>query len=109
MTQDEIKYTVLDTPIKPDYSVTFGRPTDKQQIGRLDFNGEKMTFEGEAEESAKIFFDYLAGCFHKRLEEERSKEREACAQICDKLNELWPDEGGTPGCCAADIRARGEK
>lgn len=69
--------------IKPNHSVFFSRPPNNEQVGKLDFNGEKMTFEGEADESAKIFFDFLAECFAKRLEEERAAEREKFMAVCE--------------------------
>lgn len=46
------------------------------EIGRLDFNGPEMVFTGNAEESAKIFFNYIAGQFRERLEQERAAARE---------------------------------
>jgi hypothetical protein len=55
--------------------------SDGRRIGRLDFNSGVMVFEGDAEESAKVFFDALAEKFADRLKEEREKEREACANI----------------------------
>ena len=72
-------------------------------IGRLDFNGGVMVFEGDAEESAKIFFDFLAEKFADRLKEEREKEREACAQLVDHI---LCEGGGTYGDA---IRARIEE
>ena len=95
------KYTF--TAAKPNHSVTFSRPPNNEQIGRLDFNGEKMTFEGESDESAKIFFNFLAEWFAKRLEEERAAEREKCAKVCEDIN------NPTFEAVAAAIRARGEK
>lgn len=89
---------------KPNYTIRF-RHQDGREVGCFDFNGDQMVFTGNADEAAKVFIDYAMMYFQQRLRDER----EACAQICDKLNELWPDEGGTPGCCAADIRARSEK
>jgi hypothetical protein len=62
-----------------DYNVEFH--IDGRRIGRLDFNSGVMVFEGDAEESAKVFFDALAEKFADRLKEEREKEREACAAI----------------------------
>ena len=40
------------------HAVAFHNPEGKL-LGWLDFNFEKMTFEGDMEESAKVFFDYL--------------------------------------------------
>lgn len=47
--------------LKPDYTIAFLR--DGKQIGILDFNGPTMTFEGDAEDSAKVFFDWIAQLF----------------------------------------------
>jgi hypothetical protein len=86
--------------IKPNYNVTFHN--GDRNIGRLDFNGDAMTFEGDAEESAQLFFNALAKYFADRLKEEREKEREACAKVAE-----WP-WGGYANDIAAAIRARGE-
>ena len=41
--------------LKPNYSVSFHR--EEKMIGKLDWNDGPMTFEGDADESAQIFFD----------------------------------------------------
>jgi hypothetical protein len=87
--------------LKPDYNVEFH--IDSRRIGRLDFNSGVMVFEGDAEESAKVFFDALAEKFADRLKEEREKEREACAQLVDHI---LCEGGGTYGDA---IRARIEE
>jgi len=46
-----------------------------EEIGRLDFTGEKITFKGNAEKSAKVFFDWAI-----RLFEEEIKKR-VCSEI----------------------------
>jgi predicted dithiol-disulfide oxidoreductase (DUF899 family) len=81
---------------KPDYNISFHN--NGQEIGKLDFNGPKMVFTGDAEESAKVFIDWVARSFHGRLEEERKAEREAC------LNCYSPDDTATDW--ADKIRAR---
>lgn len=43
--------------IKPEYSVSFYR--ESQLIGKLDWNDGPMKFEGNAEESAQLFFDNI--------------------------------------------------
>lgn len=43
------------------------------KVGTLDFNGEEMKFEGNADESAKVFFEYLAKHFQQRLKDEYSR------------------------------------
>jgi hypothetical protein len=89
--------------IKPSYTITIGNADG--EVGRLDFNGPKLIFTGDAEESAKVFLDFLAQSWSKRLQEERKAERKACAKICDekeRANIYGFKE------CAAAIRARGE-
>jgi hypothetical protein len=63
--------------IKPDYNITFQNSvTDEQgnmknvQVGKIDFNGGTMKFEGNFEESAVKFMDSLAGSFNGRLKAE---------------------------------------
>jgi hypothetical protein len=56
-------------PMKPDYSMKFHNP-DGELIGKLDFNGWVMTFDGNAEESAIVFFHHVSQMFSKRLDEE---------------------------------------
>lgn len=73
------KLAVLDT--KPNHNITFHNQ-DGKQIGVLDFNGPEMTFTGDADESAKVFFDLIARLFKARLDQERADERRVCEQIC---------------------------
>jgi len=60
--------------IKPNYNITFHNNIDTsgagRQVGRMDFNGPEMVFEGDAEESAKVFIDWIARAFKGRLDEE---------------------------------------
>lgn len=62
---------------KPNYNITFHH--EGKQIGALDFNGPEMTFSGDADESAKLFFDFIARSFKARLEQERADERNRLA------------------------------
>jgi predicted dithiol-disulfide oxidoreductase (DUF899 family) len=93
--------SLFEYAFKTDYNVEFH--IDGRRIGRLDFNSGVMVFEGDAEESAKVFFDALAEKFADRLKEEREKEREACAQLVDHI---LCEGGGTYGDA---IRARIEE
>jgi hypothetical protein len=43
------------TLVKPDYNVSFF--IEDNLIGKLDWNDGVMKFYGEADESAKVFFD----------------------------------------------------
>ena len=95
--------------LKPNYNVVFHN--GDHQIGRLDFNSGVMVFEGDAEESAQLFFNALAKYFADRLKEEREKEREACAQACEGLvptvlinGERWlKDKNGNPDVRLKDL------
>jgi predicted dithiol-disulfide oxidoreductase (DUF899 family) len=101
---DEINYSFKPTDqvstfyFKPDYNISFHK--DGQEIGKLDFNGPEMVFTGDAEESAKVFIDWIARSFAGRLEEERKAEREMCAQLCE-------DQWQTAHDIQDAIRARG--
>ena len=55
------------THIKPNYTMTFSN--DAGLVGTLDFNGPKMIFTGDAEESAKVFFDLIGKSFVGRFAE----------------------------------------
>ena len=104
---DEINYSFKPTEqvptfnFKPNYNISFHNTG--QEIGKLDFNGPKMVFTGDAEESAKVFVDWIARSFYGRLEEERKAEREACAKVCESTapSQINGYE------CAEAIRARG--
>ena len=72
-TEEKLPSPVLTLDTKPNYNMTFHR--DGKQIGELDFNGPEMTFTGDADESAKLFFDLIARSFKERLEQERADER----------------------------------
>ena len=92
--------------IKPNYNMTFYK--DGKQIGAMDWNGPEMTFTGDVDESAKVFFDWIAESFKGRLEQERADERESCAKVCDEL--AAKDKLSNYYAVAAKaIRDRGEK
>ena len=109
---------------KPNYTMTFHHK--EKTIGTLDFNGPELVFTGDAEESAKVFFDFIAERFKRRLEEERmaerkerdkywqahiepqieievAKEREACAKVVERTK--WSNWFAAD--CIVAIRARG--
>ena len=99
--------TNLKEPSFP-YTVTFMK--NEKQIGILDFNGPHMIFSGDADESAKVFFDSLYKEFGSRLKRERQIEREKCAEICEKhmeIREINTSMAIAAGNCADEIRARG--
>ncbi len=91
---------------KQNYNICFHK--DGQEIGKFDFNGPKMVFTGDAEESAKVFVGWIAKSFEGRLEEERKEEREACAKVCEDNADDFSEGEWDSACmnCAALIRER---
>ena len=68
---------------KPNHNITFHRQADNgvgmgPKVGSLDFNGPALVFEGDAEESAKVFIDVVATYFAARLKEEYQRGYEDC-------------------------------
>jgi hypothetical protein len=110
MDKQDINWTQATVPdkilsignTKPNYNISFHN--NGKEVGKLDFNGPAVVFTGDAEESAKVFIDWLAQSFAGRLEEERKAEREACAKVADEHMEEC--EGKHFGVGEA-IRARG--
>jgi len=54
-----------DTTVK-DYLMVFNDENNKE-IGRLSIKDNKLTFEGNADESAKIFFDTFKTVFNEYI------------------------------------------
>ncbi len=54
---------------KPDYTIKFifNKVNGTKVSGCLDFNEDKLKFEGDMEESAKIFMNYLLNIFNQRI------------------------------------------
>jgi hypothetical protein len=53
---------------KPSHSIAFHQ--DNKEVGHLDFNGPEMTFEGDMDESCRLFMQFVAQSFKSRLDEE---------------------------------------
>ena len=106
MDKQDINWTQATVPdkilsvgtISPNYNISFHN--NGKEVGKLDFNGPAMVFTGEAEESAKVFVDWIAQSFAGRLEEERKAEREALLDLVDAYAKNNTD-------LKAAIRARG--
>ena len=84
------------------YSISFCNNNGNEVVGKLDFNGPKMVFTGNADESVDAFVRAFGHWFDGRLKQEREAEREACAKLCDAA-----DKSTHPSDLAAAIRARG--
>jgi hypothetical protein len=75
-----IRYTFQNTEAQtmmiakqtPDYNITFQNTVDGKQVqvGKLDFNGAMLKFEGNADQSAMLFIHSLTTTFRKRLDAE---------------------------------------
>ncbi len=78
------------------HNIVFG-----DNIGTLSFDNKKLSFTGNADESAKIMFDFVVAQFNGHIQKIRADEREACAKLCEEQDEY--------GCgqYAKAIRARG--
>ena len=70
---------------KPNHNITFNNQENKQ-VGTLDFNGPEMAFVGDADESAKVFFDFVSKYFDQRLKDEQTKELEACCELLEGMH-----------------------
>ena len=77
-TVDLGQFQVLN--LKPNYNMTFHNASGV--IGTLDFNGPELVFTGNAEESAKVFIDWIAQTFHGRIKEAELRGREAMRKEC---------------------------
>lgn len=95
----------LHINLKPSYTITMHRP-DREVAGKLDFNGPKLIFTGDAEESAKVFMNYLTMVWDKRLQEEREAEREACAKVCEEVRDVFASPRYATGQPLSSIRER---
>ena len=69
---------------KPNYNITFHR--GNKEVGKFDFNGPEMIFEGDADESAKVFIEWIATAFKGRLQDERQAELNACCDLLEGMH-----------------------
>ena len=73
------------------------------EIGKLSFDDDKLIFTGNADESAKILFDFVVAQFNSHIQKLIVDEREACAKVCEDSVEYAGDT------LAKAIRARGKE
>lgn len=62
---------------KQNYTITFNNREGKQ-VGGFDFNGPTLAFNGDVEESAKLFIEWATAIFAARLKEEYQRGYEDC-------------------------------
>lgn len=65
-TADQKLYTIDSTP-RP-LSLSFHDPITRDKIGEFKDVGGILSFEGNVDESGKIFTDYICGCFNARIQ-----------------------------------------
>jgi hypothetical protein len=86
---------------KPDYNITLNNTVDGKQvqIGKLDFNGGALKFEGNAEQSAVVFMDSLATTFQGRLKAEHVSAAKLLAEFVtfELDSEMELDDGYRKG------------
>lgn len=79
----------------PNYNMTFNNKNG-QEVGKLDFNGDTMKFSGNADESARVFFDWIAESFASRLLQERKREYDRCVKLVERskvVQFVWYPKG----------------
>ena len=89
----------ISPDLLPNYNMTFNNK-DGQQVGRLDFNGDTMKFIGNADESARVFFDWIAESFSSRLLQERKREYKRCVKLVERsrvVQFVWYPKGYSIG------------
>ena len=64
---NEPEYAIRNT--KPKHNITFNN-ADNVEIGTIDFKGSSLKFEGNAEESAIVFMNWVNKIFQARLKQE---------------------------------------
>lgn len=90
---------LVNTNNIPNYNMTFSN-ADGKEVGKLDFNGDTMKFSGNAEQSAQVFFDWIAESFASRLLQERKKEYDRCVKLVERsrvVQFVWYPKGYSIG------------
>ncbi len=77
---------------KQNHNIVFHGPNGKE-VGRFDFNGEQMKFDGQADVSAGVFIEWARKSFHARvLEDKRAILKEVMdALLHESTGELYED------------------
>lgn len=60
----DVKYTLNANQL---HYISFLNMENKE-IGKLNFDSDKLVFEGDVEQSAKYFMDYLLNAFNQKIE-----------------------------------------
>jgi hypothetical protein len=78
--------------LKPNHNIIFHGPGGKE-IGRFDFNGDELQFDGQADTSAQVFIEWARRAFNDRvLEDKRSILKEVMdALLHESTGALYED------------------
>jgi len=90
---------LINPDLLPNYNMTFNNKNG-QEVGKLDFNGDTMKFIGNADESARVFFDWIATSFASRLLQERKREYQRCVKLVERsrvVQFVWYPKGYSIG------------
>lgn len=85
----EMQYEIIEN-MKPNYQMSFHNGSDI--IGKLDFNGPELVFVGNAEESAKVFVDWVGKVFYGRLQEEQQRSEKLQKALLDTIRTYMVDD-----------------
>ncbi len=55
--------------IEPNYRIVLYGKQNKEVVGVLDFNEDKLKFEGDAYESAQVFIDFVLRMFNQKIDQ----------------------------------------
>jgi hypothetical protein len=78
--------------MKQNHNVVFHGPNGKE-VGRFDFNGGELKFDGAADISAQVFIEWASRAFHERLTNEKLDviKRVQDALLHESTGELYED------------------
>ena len=66
---------------KQNHNILFHGPNGKE-VGRFDFNGEEMKFDGQADVSAQVFIEWARKTFNERV---LADKRDVLKEVMDAL------------------------
>jgi hypothetical protein len=88
------------------YTINFHNGTEV--VGKLNFNGPKMVFTGNADESVDAFVRAFGHWFDGRLKQEREAERRECVIACEGVEQATESQSWVVANCVEAILERGK-
>jgi hypothetical protein len=101
---------VIKQPLLPD-TIHFNhtRDNDKTEVMRITRDGVWVNPDIAVDETAKAVLDALSSQVRVLVQRAVEDEREACANLCEKMEGLYEGDEMLGVYCADAIRERGEK